>query len=167
VISTSIYWVSGIAPYRLALMPRPRGAEDLKDEIIAWQSAGIESVVSLLEAHEIRELELRPEEEMCLAHGIAYLRFPIKDRGIPEHGREFASLISALSQHLVSNKSLAIHCRAGIGRTGLVACCVLQSLGLNADTAFALLSKARGIEMPDTVQQRQYAESFLTRNGQP
>jgi hypothetical protein len=57
-LSPSVYWVKNIGPWNIALAPRPRGGEDLDEEIFALRAAGVDLVVSLLEAAEIRELDL-------------------------------------------------------------------------------------------------------------
>jgi hypothetical protein len=64
-LEPSIHWVRGIEPHRLALMPRPRGGEWLPQEVAAWHAAGIGTVVSLLERHEVAELELAAEPALC------------------------------------------------------------------------------------------------------
>lgn len=41
------YWVEGPWPGKLAILPRPRGDEWLRDEIQAWAHAHIDVIVSL------------------------------------------------------------------------------------------------------------------------
>jgi hypothetical protein len=41
------------------------------------------AVVSLLEDHEIRELELGEEAQISMRAGLSFERFPIADRGVP------------------------------------------------------------------------------------
>ena len=55
-VSPEIYWVPEMNAVRLAIMPRPRGDDWLVDEVRGWSTAGIGQVISLLEAHEVREL---------------------------------------------------------------------------------------------------------------
>lgn len=69
-----------IESHRLALMPRPRGSDELGAEVAGWSRAGI-ALVSLLERSEIRELELQAEPSLCADAGIQFLSFPIPDRG--------------------------------------------------------------------------------------
>ena len=40
--ATPLHWVAGIEPHRLALSARPRGGDDLAEEVAAWQAAGVE-----------------------------------------------------------------------------------------------------------------------------
>jgi hypothetical protein len=51
---------------------------------MGWKAAGLDVVVSLLEPDEISELGLRREAELCRAQGIAFISFPIADRGLPK-----------------------------------------------------------------------------------
>src|SRR5262245_12397437 len=62
----SIYWLKLPEACRLAIMPRPRAGDWLLDEIAGWKSEGINVVVSLLEQHEVDELELQQEPRVCL-----------------------------------------------------------------------------------------------------
>ncbi|WP_093443129.1 tyrosine-protein phosphatase [Variovorax sp. 770b2] len=157
---TTIHWVQDITPHRLGLMARPRGGESLCEEIASWQRASVGMVVSLLESHEIRELELREEASLCAERGIAFRQFPIPDRSTPRSQREVRALIAELTAELASARSVAIHCRAGIGRTGLIAGCVLHALGVPEKDIFRLLSRSRGVAMPDTTEQADWVRKY-------
>jgi hypothetical protein len=56
-VSTDIYWIAGVPCGRLAILGRPRAGEWLHDEISDWATNGLTDIVSLLEEHEVRELE--------------------------------------------------------------------------------------------------------------
>ncbi|RQP24762.1 protein-tyrosine phosphatase family protein [Piscinibacter terrae] len=159
----SLHWVDGIAPHRLALSPRPRGGEWLVDEVARWHAAGVRCIVSLLEPHEVRELDLASEKALCVERGIAFRSFPIPDRGTPSSRRELSAFVDELHADMLQGTALAIHCRAGIGRTGLVAGCLLHRLGVPFDDIFHRLSRARGIAMPDTAEQADWVERFAGR----
>ncbi len=157
---TPLHWVSGIEPHRLALMARPRGGEDLRSEVVAWQAAGIGLVVSLLEPSEVRELELGGEAQLCEEHQVEFRSFPIRDRGTPESTRELLALLAELEHQLRAGKAVAIHCRAGIGRTGLVAGSLVHRLGVPLAEVFQLLSRSRGVPVPDTEAQVQWVQKY-------
>ncbi len=156
----SLHWVAGIAPCRLALMPRPRGGDWLRDEVGAWRNVGIKSVVSLLEAREIHDLDLRAEPDLCVEHGIQFRSFPIPDRGTPASAQGLCAMLAQLHAELLQGHAVAIHCRAGIGRTGLVAGCMLHLLQVPYEDIFHLLSRSRGLAVPDTAAQADWVEKF-------
>jgi protein-tyrosine phosphatase len=155
-----LYWVRDLAPYRLALMPRPRGGDWLDDEVAGWRRESIDVVVSLLESHEVRELQLQKQAAACEQNGIEFLSFPIVDRGVPASHAGLVPLVTSLHSHLLQGHAVAIHCRAGIGRTGLVAGCLLHLLGTPGQEIFPLLSRSRGVAMPDTDAQAEWAAQF-------
>ncbi len=57
-----LYWICNVGDGRLGVMPRPRGGDWLIDEVASLRELGVDVVISLLEAHEIEELEIREEE---------------------------------------------------------------------------------------------------------
>lgn len=116
--------------------------------------------MSLLEPHEVRELDLTDEESVCRGADLHFVSFPIPDRGVPSSGVKFANLVAALEQRLRSGESVAVHCRAGIGRSGLLGACVLCAFGVDPDSAFGMLSRARGVAVPDTDAQVAWVREF-------
>ena len=162
-----VYWIREVEGVRLAIMPRPRTGDWLEDEIVGWSAEGLETVVSLLESSEVDELGLASEASLCAAQGIQFLSFPIPDRGVPVSHRAIAPLIDTLASNLRSKRAVGIHCRAGIGRSGLVAACLLSAMGISPAEAFAMLSRARGVAVPDTEAQTSWVTDFarLQRAG--
>jgi hypothetical protein len=137
---------------RLAIMPRPRGGDWLGGELASLQFRGVTDIVSLLQPAEEVELRLQAEEQICAEIGLRFHRHPIKDRGIPLQPG-FDSFIASLSPILSQQGFIAIHCRAGIGRSTVVAAALLCRSGLSAEGALVLISHARGFEVPDTDEQ--------------
>jgi protein-tyrosine phosphatase len=160
-IQPDVYWIREIEGLRLAIMPRPRMGEWLSDEISGWYRMGLRSIVSLLEIDESRELGLADEESLCRAAGLRFLAFPIPDRGVPLDHARFTELVDGLAEGLRSGDAVGIHCRAGIGRSGLVGACVLGALDVPPDSALGLLSRARGVMVPDTDAQAEWVRDFV------
>jgi len=134
-------------------MARPRAGDWLEDEIDHWKHSGVEIVISLLERHEVDDLELGSEAALCDRSGIQFLSFPIPDRGLPE---DVGSATRLAKEIATTGKTTAIHCRAGIGRSSLMAAAVLISAGVRADEALLAIEKARGLPIPDTEAQRDW-----------
>jgi protein-tyrosine phosphatase len=164
---TELYWVPGTSAGRIAIMPRPRGGDWLEDEVRAWRDAGVDVVVSLLEADEVMDLELLAEEGLARANRIEFVRFPITDRGVPESRDAAAELANRLANLLGSGKNVAIHCRQGIGRAALVAIAVMIRLGVDAGAAIERVSAARGLAVPETPAQRQWLLDFARQSAKP
>jgi protein-tyrosine phosphatase len=78
-----------------------------------------------------------------------FVHLPIPDRGLPEQ-RAFAVLAHETLAALRAGVAIGAHCRAGIGRSGILACCILALSGLTAEEAIARVSEARRITAPDT-----------------
>jgi protein-tyrosine phosphatase len=143
-------------------MARPRSGDWLSDEIGAWRSARVDQVVSLLEVHEVADLALQKEPELCAEAGIRFWTFPIVDRGTPDSPKDTRKLARDILSALNEGQSVAIHCRAGIGRSSLIAACILVLEGATADQAFERISLARGLIVPDTDAQRDWLEQFAS-----
>ena len=156
----SYHLVSGPWPGRLAILARPRGGDWLKDEVQNWALLGLDLVVSLLMPNEVAEFNLADEEKFCRTNEIRYISLPIQDRGVPGSREEVLKLVSKLDREMTDGKTVGIHCRQGIGRSGLLAACLLVSTGLSPQAAFERLSQARGRPVPETNEQRQWVEEF-------
>jgi protein-tyrosine phosphatase len=160
----NVYWIEGIS-VRLAVMPRPRGGDWLEDEMRSCQDQGVQSLVSLLTLAETQSLDLEDESEISERIGINFRSFPIDDRTVPGDVAKIAALVSQLRDELQTGIGVAVHCRAGIGRSSLLAACILGSLGHAADDAFKLISRSRGISVPDTDEQRLWVTQFLAEQS--
>lgn len=155
-----VFWIDGLAPGRLGLMPRPRGGDWLEDEIRALKAEGVEVIASLLERGEIEELEILEEGPACEANGILFLSFPIRDRNVPQSKIETWDFVRTLALQLGEGKSVVVHCRQGVGRSALIAATVLASNGVPVDEAFRMIEEARGCPVPDTPEQREWVARF-------
>jgi len=155
-----LHWIDTPAAGRLAIMARPRAGDWLTDEIAGWKASGLNLVVSLLEQEEVAELGLQLEAELCRAEGIEFVAFPIPDRGVPESSRGAEALGRTIAAGIADGRSIAIHCRAGIGRSSVIAACALICAGIDADSAFASIKGARGVAVPDTDDQRDWVIAF-------
>ena len=148
------YWIK-TEGVRLAIIPRPRGHDWLLDDIMFLRRAGVDVVVSALTAAEIEELGLVEETQLCRNSGLEFISIPIEDRSVPGSLSEFRGLIHALTEYLRNGKVVAVHCRAGIGRSSMIVASALIRNGFSVESAFSAIEEARGCPVPDTPEQRQ------------
>jgi protein-tyrosine phosphatase len=152
----------------LAIMARPQLSRGQPDSIATLADNGIECIVSLLEAAESSMLGLDTEAEVVTDNGMSFISFPITDYGVPSSQGDFSILIADLFQQLKEGSNVLLHCRGGVGRSGLVAAGVLLQTGLDPIPAFNCVSDKRGIRVPETTQQRDWLidnyESIVKQN---
>jgi protein-tyrosine phosphatase len=152
------YWIEGPWKGKLAIVPRPRGGDWLEDEISDWREAGINTVVSFLTRDEVADFELEAEKKLCEDHGIRFVSFPIPDRGVPASTAAAANLVDDLKQSLVEGNKVALHYRQSVGRSALIAACLLIMSGVEPHKAFERIGTARGCAVPDTSEQERWAK---------
>ncbi len=117
-------------------------------------------IVSLLEPDEAHALGLSSEAELCRSAGLDFIDYPIADRGLPQSQTATLALVNRLAKVLEDGGTVGIHCRASIGRSGLLAACLLVRHGFTTGKAFARISQARGLQCPDTADQIAWVEGF-------
>ena len=157
---TKLYWVDGPWTGKLALASRPRGGDWLEDEMMGWRHAGIDTVLSLLTPDEERDLDLKSEAHEANARGMKFVSLPIPDRQVPISESEVTAALDQLDADLSTGKNVVVHCRQGVGRTGLIAASLLVAKGLTPDAAVKTVSAARGNPVPETAEQRHWIDHY-------
>ncbi|MCF6406439.1 dual specificity protein phosphatase family protein [Chitinophaga filiformis] len=140
-------------------MARPRGNEWLEEELLSIKKQGTKVIVSLLEKDEILELGLERQATLCAKHGIEYLHFPIPDRSIPDNEKNVQHFIRQVKERIDRGDCTVVHCRMGIGRSSIIAGCLMVQDGFKPDDVCSYISKIRGLRVPDTDEQ----ENWLKR----
>lgn len=158
------YWV---LPGLLLAGEHPAGLtpEITLERLSALLSCGIECFVDLTQPAEID-----PYDE-ALPFRIEYLRKPIRDHGLPERREHMMEILDCLREALHSGKPAYLHCRAGIGRTGMVVGCLLVERGLTGAQALDELARLwRQSErsklwpnVPETEAQTEYVRLWRPR----
>jgi protein-tyrosine phosphatase len=155
-MNPNLFWIPGPWRGRLAVATRPRGGDWIEDEAAGWRRAGLDVVVSLLENEEAAQLDLVHERDAAETNGVDFISFPIPDRGVPVSMPTVLSLLRGIVGALEEGKKVAVHCRQGIGRSGLIAAGVLISSGIGAEKAIEVISSARGLAVPETPAQLEW-----------
>ena len=159
-MTPDLFWIPGPWRGKLAIAARPRGGDWLQDESRGLRRAGVDVIVSLLEEDEAAQLDLAGEAKAVEANGLRFISFPIPDRGVPASTPAAVSLMASIAGALEEGKNVAVHCRQGIGRSGLIAAGVLMTSGLSPQQAMEAVSSARGLAIPETPEQRSWAQQL-------
>ena len=152
----SIFKVAQIDNGFLAVMAKPVAGEWINDEFKGIAETGVNKIVSLLESQEAYDVGLQDEQTLVESLGMRFLHYPIADRGLPQSVAAFGELAKQLYNDITIGVNTVIHCRAGIGRTGILAAGVLLHCGYDSNAAFAHVSEKRGVQVPDTEQQERW-----------
>lgn len=128
--------------------------------------AGINCFIDLTEAGE------GPAYDTLLPKGVMYLRHAIRDQDVPRRLAQMRRIQDDIAAALAGGRSLYLHCRAGIGRTGLTVGCFLVELGRDGDEALREINvlwtqqcarAASWPSIPQTPQQADYIRSWRAR----
>jgi len=123
---------------------------DLDKDLDAIVEAGASMLITLIEGHEFEEMKVTSLPQKAEAHGLKWVHLPIRDKGIPDAAFEDAwdKVGDDLHQHLLEGETIVIHCKGGLGRTGVIAARLLIGLGEEATTSIEKVRSAR----PGTIE---------------
>jgi ADP-ribosylglycohydrolase len=107
-----------------------------------------DTLLLLVEDHELRDARVSDIASVCAAHGIDLVRFPIPDLTAPTDREAFGAQLDECRRRIEEGRTVVVACRAGMGRTGTAVGCLLRDAGLDAATAIALTRESR----PGTIE---------------
>lgn len=154
-----MYKIGSIGNGFLAIMGRPYIEHEAAASLRNVARLGINQVVSLLEPSEARRLGLESELFEARAQGMGFVPFPIPDMGTPRSVEKFAQITRTLFLQINSGINTLVHCHAGVGRSGLFTAGLLLHVGMDAEQAFAHVTKMRGLRVPETLNQHAWLVS--------
>lgn len=123
---------------RLIFTPCP-GTRDasVTDALLTLREAGAAAVVTLMPDEELVQNGVMSIAAQCEALGMAWFQLPVADESVP--GADFdecwAQHLPRILALLDAGQSVAMHCKGGSGRTGLIAARILMARGVPAATA--------------------------------
>jgi len=100
-------------------------------------------LVSLVEDTELGLLSIAGLVAAAEQAGLEVLRRPFRDAGVPASLEAADEIVSAALDAARAARTVVVHCRGGLGRTGLVVACCLAKLGLAADEAIGTVRASR------------------------
>ncbi|WP_236076230.1 phosphatase domain-containing putative toxin [Streptomyces coffeae] len=156
----AVYTVAGPrGPGRLSTMARPRGHGRLAGDMAALRGAGADVVVCALPDAERTELGLADEPRLAEAAGLRFIALPIPDFTVPSIP-VVLPVLRELTEELRAGAHVVAHCRCAIGRSSLIAVCLMILEGMAPETAWTAMERARGTRVPDTEEQRAWTLEF-------
>jgi hypothetical protein len=150
------YWV---IPGRVLAGEYPGNQDDTvaRARLSRLHEAGINVFVDLTE-----DGELVPYQHLLLTH-TEYVRSAIVDTGVPNNVSQTKELLSSIRSALARGRSVYVHCRAGIGRTGLIVGCFLADEEASGRKALRILNRLwlqseRSLNWPHVPQTAEQAD---------
>lgn len=144
---------------KLFVSPMPCGPYDPGNKLLKiYKQNRIGFAVMLVTDAEIEKKAKRDILALYKQNGIEPIRFPIADYTSPEL-HPFSKVVDRVSGYLRAGANVAVHCNAGVGRTGVMAGCIVRDfLGLEAEEARTYIRQYMQTNMTD--EQRRLLARF-------
>lgn len=128
------YWV---IPQLILAGEHPYGTDeaDTRERLKRLCDAGVNYFIDLTEVDEM------PDYRALLPVHAHYLRSAIRDTEIPSEIAQMQELQARIRNALALGRCIYIHCRAGIGRTGVTVGCYLAEGGIDGEAALEELNR--------------------------
>jgi protein-tyrosine phosphatase len=137
---------------RLYVSPMPYGPYDKFNEVInSYKRYKVHNVVILVTEEEHRKKAKRDIFSVYQKMGVHAIHFPFKDLLSPL----FDDVCKLMQQVLpiLKQESLAVHCNAGVGRTGLIASCIVAAVdNISGDDAIRHVKSFMQTDLTDEQQ---------------
>ncbi len=162
------YWV---VPGRFLVGEHPgsRSRARSMDRLSRFLGAGITCFIDLTEPDERPAYDRHLPVETSSGRRIDYLRQPIPDHGVPADRATMDRILAMLDDALATGHCVYLHCRAGIGRSAMVAGCWLAERNPGGGEA-ALMELAdywqqcrqsrSWLQVPETSEQEEFVRTW-------
>jgi protein-tyrosine phosphatase len=113
---------------RLYVSPMPYGPYDPGNTLLkTYKQNKIAFAIMLVTDGELEKKAKRDLLAIYKQNGIQPIRFPIADYTSPEL-HAFSKTVDQVSGYLRAGAHMAVHCNAGVGRTGVMTCCIIRDV---------------------------------------
>lgn len=101
------------------------------------KAAGADALITVMPESELAESHANDIGMHCQALGMAWFHLPVADDAAPDADFEsrWTSSKADIKRRLDEGQRIAIHCKGGSGRTGLIAASLLVAQGLPLEAA--------------------------------
>lgn len=142
----------------LGLCPLPGGAGDLHGDLARIGAFDPALIISMTESAEMAALGAALLPKALRRAGIRWVHFPVRDYAIPTPQTETLWPGIAAQAHAVLDRGgkVLVHCRGGLGRSGMVALRLMVEAGEAPEPALKRLRNARPGAV-ETVEQLKWA----------
>lgn len=134
---------------------------DLRTDIETVADWGASIVVTLMEAQEMDELQVKALPDVLQEHGIGWVHLPVVDGGMPSthFERQWRRVAQGLHERLLHGERLLVHCKGGLGRTGTIAAMLLVELDVDVEEAIGAVRAVRPGAIENEAQEN-YVRAF-------
>ncbi|MGL4713527.1 MAG: tyrosine-protein phosphatase [Shewanella sp.] len=147
---------------RLIFTPCPgTKSVPVTEAVATLKAAGTEVIITLMPLGELHTFGAALLPDICREAGILWLHLPIEDDASPAEAFElaFARHRAELLTLMQTQSTIAIHCRGGSGRTGLMAAILLLLAGGSLDEVITQVQSIRPNALTN-VHQRSYIDQL-------
>ena len=127
---------------------------DLTTSVTQLKDAGAQAIVTLMYDAEMNKNEAEDLPQVCDAQGIKWFQLPILDDDAPneDFAAAFKSNLDDMLSILRNQGTIAVHCKGGSGRTGLVIGLLMFELGYDKADIIKQVQKVRPKALSNPVQ---------------